>query len=460
MAAIPARVQSDFDLKIDKSRIPGAGRGLFIGKPIKEGDLIFAIDRPTLTVNAADHGTWVTCDNCFDTVLESNGKLYHTHPSKKKKKKKYACTRCYVYYYCNKLKKNEPKKEDIVVDGELRGMLRLLLLRLNHQIDDNEWNNLQTLHVATRLQPKAEGIALAVRIYTGTEMGEIELKDLFYKMTVNRLDMMMPFLKRYWDPTACTMFSAGYSIDSFAAMMNHSCKANAHWLFSGHQMRVVAVQDIAVREEVTITYSGEMFSPEKRKEELMSWWSINCDCGQCAVGAPSLQGSLPGRTQKLIGKLRKRKSLDFTELEGVIENHYLSYDGSASTSVERIYEEGKCCPGIKNGANNNVSHRTLSFAAPTSFSESRDFMDISLNREHAASCSLHFYERYLEDSRKAFGNDSAPAQEAKVLRDAFLDAATKRVEGDPETKKAQKKAEIELENLLEWAGIKNKRASL
>jgi hypothetical protein len=47
---IPSRVNCKIPLKVEKSKIPGAGRGVFILKDVKAGDLIFSIDKPLLSI--------------------------------------------------------------------------------------------------------------------------------------------------------------------------------------------------------------------------------------------------------------------------------------------------------------------------------------------------------------------------------------------------------------------------
>jgi hypothetical protein len=47
---IPSRVNCKIPLSVEKSKIPGAGRGVFIHKEVKAGELIFSIDQPLLSI--------------------------------------------------------------------------------------------------------------------------------------------------------------------------------------------------------------------------------------------------------------------------------------------------------------------------------------------------------------------------------------------------------------------------
>ena len=47
---IPSRVNGKIPLRVEESKIPGAGRGVFILKDVKAGELIFSIARPLLSI--------------------------------------------------------------------------------------------------------------------------------------------------------------------------------------------------------------------------------------------------------------------------------------------------------------------------------------------------------------------------------------------------------------------------
>jgi len=47
---IPSRVKCKIPLRVEESKIPGAGRGVFIFKDVKAGELIFSIDKPLLSI--------------------------------------------------------------------------------------------------------------------------------------------------------------------------------------------------------------------------------------------------------------------------------------------------------------------------------------------------------------------------------------------------------------------------
>lgn len=47
---IPERVQSLVGLEVKRSDIEGAGRGIFVKEDVKEGQVVFHIKRPLLTI--------------------------------------------------------------------------------------------------------------------------------------------------------------------------------------------------------------------------------------------------------------------------------------------------------------------------------------------------------------------------------------------------------------------------
>ena len=94
---IPERVKCHVPLKVDISDISGAGRGVFVRKDVKQGDLIFSIAKPLIYIaNDGEEMLWSTCDNCFaycsgGVTMVSRENLNFM-----------ACGRCKVLYYCSK----------------------------------------------------------------------------------------------------------------------------------------------------------------------------------------------------------------------------------------------------------------------------------------------------------------------------------------------------------------------
>jgi len=82
--------------------------------------------------------------------------------------------------------------------------------------------------------------------------------------------------KKDEDPTS--FVNVGYIVDSFSAMLNHSCEPNVTWSFEGRELRVVATRDIQPGEELLMSYIEDR---DMRKEKLQVWWGINCECKLC-----------------------------------------------------------------------------------------------------------------------------------------------------------------------------------
>jgi hypothetical protein len=59
---IPSRVDAKKDLKISKSQIHDAGRGLFSREDIKAGELIFTVPQPLLNIVHLIIFTLVSCN--------------------------------------------------------------------------------------------------------------------------------------------------------------------------------------------------------------------------------------------------------------------------------------------------------------------------------------------------------------------------------------------------------------
>jgi hypothetical protein len=99
--SIPGRVKSRVPLKVSDSNISGAGRGAFVLKAVKAGDLIFSIAKPLICiVNDGEEMLCTTCDNCFANCSDGV-------PTVSRKNLKFtACGGCKVLHYCSKVRHN------------------------------------------------------------------------------------------------------------------------------------------------------------------------------------------------------------------------------------------------------------------------------------------------------------------------------------------------------------------
>jgi hypothetical protein len=117
------------------------------------------------------------------------------------------------------------------------------------------------------------------QLYAG-ESSRVELPDgMIDPGTIERIVDLNAFgIENEFDlvPPEKMMKSSGLWI--LPSFLNHSCVPNAHRCFYGDVMMVRAIRDLRAGEEVVISYCGD--GPEAR-QDLMSWWKIDCDCPCC-----------------------------------------------------------------------------------------------------------------------------------------------------------------------------------
>eukprot|EP00667_Euglena_gracilis_P009170 EG_transcript_9299 len=73
----------------------------------------------------------------------------------------------------------------------------------------------------------------------------------------------------------------GSGLFLLAAALNHSCAPNAAVVFEGPRLLVQTTRDIAVGEEITISYVEVAASTDVRQEQLKSRYFFDCSCELC-----------------------------------------------------------------------------------------------------------------------------------------------------------------------------------
>lgn len=77
---------------------------------------------------------------------------------------------------------------------------------------------------------------------------------------------------------------AGTGIYLVASLFSHSCVANTSRAFRNKTLYVLATSDIKAGDEITVTYSSNIFNDvEKRREELYNHYGFVCSCARCAA---------------------------------------------------------------------------------------------------------------------------------------------------------------------------------
>lgn len=78
--------------------------------------------------------------------------------------------------------------------------------------------------------------------------------------------------------------SIGTGLYIKAAVFNHSCYPNAHWIFLGSKVEVRATRDILEQEEVVISYLIPwQYDREGAKDTLRNNYYFDCGCKLCSL---------------------------------------------------------------------------------------------------------------------------------------------------------------------------------
>lgn len=134
--------------------------------------------------------------------------------------------------------------------------------------------------------------------------------------------MMIPTHNLDLDPTKHSFATVGFCVDTFPAMINHSCDANVTWINNGRELRFIALRDIQPGEELTTSYVAERVQFALRKEQLLKWWGIDCECKWCTTGdLPATSAELTDDIMKIHDIVRKRELPGRKRLERVLKEY-------------------------------------------------------------------------------------------------------------------------------------------
>lgn len=104
-----------------------------------------------------------------------------------------------------------------------------------------------------------------------------------------------------------------------AALMNHSCNPNAHYLSEGPELVVRTSRTIAKNEEITVSYIDTTKSFEERQEKLFTEYAFACQCCRCTKGFEEQEEILTGDAV-LDTPIRLAKSQLQTLLDALADN--------------------------------------------------------------------------------------------------------------------------------------------
>ncbi|XP_040575893.1 histone-lysine N-methyltransferase SMYD3 isoform X1 [Lepeophtheirus salmonis] len=102
------------------------------------------------------------------------------------------------------------------------------------------------------------------------EIKESEVLDIFTKILINSGFMLND-----------TLLNIGTSLSLEFSAIDHSCRPNAIYMFTGRQIVVKALCDIANFDDVRIAYIGNIEPRSIRQKMLSHQYFFDCDCEEC-----------------------------------------------------------------------------------------------------------------------------------------------------------------------------------
>ncbi|OAA61810.1 SET domain protein [Niveomyces insectorum RCEF 264] len=174
-----------------------------------------------------------------------------------------------------------------------------------------------------------------------------------------------------------------------SARLNHDCRPNLQYYMTNITQTIVAVRDIAVGEELTVSYIDGVLSRAERQERLHDW-GFTCSCAHCRLrGADAAASDARIRAiEKITKDLEERDNPAVTaatgaQLAALYEAEKLDvYLGHVYTQAALNY----ALFGVEDGA--------LEFATKAAAALEREFgpdaPDIAAMRELAANPKAHW----------------------------------------------------------------------
>ena len=98
------------------------------------------------------------------------------------------------------------------------------------------------------------------------------LKSLFHKLRINSFTITGMEQR------------VGHALYIQSSVFDHSCRANAAYVFKGKRMEVRAMRDVAEGEEIRIQYVNTIALRDERRDKLWKGWGFVCACDRCEEG--------------------------------------------------------------------------------------------------------------------------------------------------------------------------------
>lgn len=155
-----------------------------------------------------------------------------------------------------------------------------------------------------------------------------DIAKLYTQFKCNNFGILDDLLKCY----AAGVFPA-------AALLNHSCDPNCVLQFNeNNSLRIIAVKEIAIDEEITHSYTDLSLPTEGRRNKLRSVYGFECQCCRCASGtniSPASRASLLSLLEEAVtDPLRIRDILSNNKITNTEVEHLIT----ATYSTDKIHE--------------------------------------------------------------------------------------------------------------------------
>ncbi|KGM92243.1 uncharacterized protein PADG_11427 [Paracoccidioides brasiliensis Pb18] len=262
------------------------GLGLFATSKIRPGANVFAITANFATVLDTPR-LKDTCSNCFVTVGDE------VNPGLTLK----ACTGCRVVKYCNERCQTESwaashKKECSIYRKCHPNILPMHARAVLSMISEPDNRILKGMYRTHHTAVDTLGDHFTEMMELAGEQIERVLTSAEGLKEISNTDVGLPRLVRYFTMLETNAFTLtnryfdriGLCMLPFASYANHSCEPNAYIGFDGPVIYLKALQDIALDEQIFISYIDNTEPWGKRQSELQKRYFFTCKCPKCAQG--------------------------------------------------------------------------------------------------------------------------------------------------------------------------------
>lgn len=264
---------------IKVAETPEKGRHCIAARDFAQGSVILEADPEIDAPFGGDISTH--CSNCYKCL--PGGVDFETASPDVPPPPEYRCPACKAVYYCSEECRTEHWRrihhKECNAIGSLTEMSIIIERVLNLGVD---W---EFLRPAPSFDPKQmseeytsmfESLRTAMAGYEGFEAPDDKTLFLLTE-TINNNAFAI-------EDSATN--PAGTGVYILASLFSHSCVANTSRAFRGKTLFILASCDIKAGEEITVTYSSNIFNTvNKRREELYSHYGFTCACPRCAAEA-------------------------------------------------------------------------------------------------------------------------------------------------------------------------------